>query len=128
MRAVARRSLGVALLAWAVSGLAAAPLARPEAGRHEAQLCVATLPKPPSCGPAQVDLRSDGSLRLRIDDIVYTMRLRSSQVEVVVMHNVVQIDEFTVPYEWVGSTLQFKDDDRNSVYEIRFAQGRAPKR
>ena len=128
MRAAARRSLGVALLAWAGSGLAAAPLARPEAGRHEAQLCVATLPKPPSCGPAQVDLRSDGSLRLRIDDIVYTMRLRSSQVEVVVMHNVVQIDEFTVPYEWVGSTLQFKDDDRNSVYEIRFAQGRAPKR
>ena len=44
------------------------------------------------------------------------------------MHNVVQIDEFTVPYEWVGNTLQFKDDDRNSVYEIRFAQGRAPKR
>ena len=128
MRAAARRSLGVALLAWAGSGLAAAPLARPEAGRHEAQLCVATLPKPPSCGPAQVDLRSDGSLRLRIDDIVYTMRLRSSQVEVVVKHNVVQIDEFTVPYEWVGSTLQFKDDDRNSVYEIRFAQGRAPKR
>ena len=128
MRAAARQSLGAALLAWAVSGLAAAPLARPEAGRHEAQFCVATLPKPPSCGPAQVDLGSDGSLRLRIDDIVYTMRLRSSQVEVVVMHNVVQIDEFTVPYEWVGSTLQFKDDDRNSVYQIRFAQWRAPKR
>ena len=128
MRAAARQSLGAALLAWAVSGLAAAPLARPEAGPHEAQFCVATLPKPPSCGPAQVDLGSDGSLRLRIDDIVYTMRLRSSQVEVVVMHNVVQIDEFTVPYEWVGSTLQFKDDDRNSVYQIRFAQGRAPKR
>jgi hypothetical protein len=128
VRTAARRWLGAALLASAGGGLAAAPLARPEAGRHEAQLCVATLPKPPSCGPAQVDLRSDGSLRVRIDDIVYTMRLRSSQVDVVVMHNVVQIDEFTVPYEWVGSTLQFKDDDRNSVYEIRFAQGRAPKR
>lgn len=128
MRVAARHLLGAALLAWAVSGLAAAPLARPDAGRHEAQLCVATLPKPPSCGPAQVDLRSDGSLRLRIDDIVYTMRLRSSQVEVVVMHNVVQIDQFTVPYEWVGNTLQFRDDDRNSVYEVRFPRGRAPKR
>ena len=120
MRAAARRVLGAALLASAVSGLDAAPLARPDAGRDEAQLCVATLPKPPSCGPAQVDLRTDGTFRLRVDDIVYTLRLRSSQVEVVVMHNVVQIDEFTVPYEWVGNTLQFKDDDRNSVYEIRF--------
>ena len=124
MRAVARRSLGVALLAWAVSGLAAAPLARPEAGRHEAQLCVATLPKPPRCGPAQVDLRSDGSLRLRIDDIVYTMRLRSSQVEVIVMHNVVQIDEFTVPYEWVGRSLRFNDDDRGVRYEVLFAESK----
>ncbi len=120
--------LGAALLAGASAGFAAAPLARPEAGRHEAQLCVATLPKPPSCGPAQVDLRGDGTLRLRIDDIVYTMRLHGSQVEVVVMHNVVQIDAFTVPYGWVGSTLQFKDNDRDSVYEIRFARGRAPKR
>lgn len=128
MKAAAPRWLGAALLAWAVGGVAAAPLARPDAGRHEARLCVATLPKPPSCGPAQVELRSDGSVRLRIDDIVYRVRLRSSQVEVVVMHNVVQIDEFTVPYEWIGNTLQFKDDDRNSVYEIRFAQGRAPKR
>ena len=128
MKAAAPRWLGAALLAAALSGLDAAPLARPEADRHEARLCVATLPKPPSCGPAQVDLRSDGSVRLRIDDIVYRVRLRSSQVEVVVMHNVVQIDEFTVPYEWIGNTLQFKDDDRNSVYEIRFAQGRAPKR
>ena len=125
------RRLTVALLAmvsfWA-GGASAAPLARPDAGRHEAQLCVATLPKPPSCGPAQVDLRRDGSLRLRIDDIVYTMRLHSSQVEVVVMHNVVQIDAFTVPCEWVGNTLQFNDDDRNSRYEIRFAQGKVPKR
>ena len=104
---------------WA-GGASAAPLARPDVGRHEAQLCVATLPKPPSCGPAQVELRSDGSLRLRIDDIVYTMRLHSGQVEVVVMHNVVQIDAFTAPCEWLGNTLQFNDDERNSRYEIRF--------
>ena len=121
-------SLAASLAALVAAGAWAAPLARPEAGRHAAELCVATLPKPPSCGPAQVDLRADGTLRLRIDDIVYNLRLRSSQVEVVVMHNVVQIDEFTVPFEWVGNTLQFRDDDRNSAYEIRFAQGQVPRR
>lgn len=123
MKRAARR-LGVALFALATASVSAAPLAGPDAGRHAAELCVATLPKPPSCGPAQVDLRADGTMRLRIDDIVYNMTLRSSQVVVIVMHNVVQIDEFTVPYEWVGNTLQFADDDRNSRYEIRFAQRR----
>ncbi len=92
----------------------------PVPGRHQAELCVATKPKPLVCGPTQADLRSDGQLRLRVDDIVYTLQLRSSQVEVVVMHNVVQIDEFTVPYQWVGNTLQFADDARNSQYEVRF--------
>ncbi len=116
------RPVGAALLlALAAAGLAAAaPPARPEAGRHAAELCVATLPNPASCGPAQVDLRTDGSLRMRIDDIVYNLKLHSSQVEVVVMHNVVQIDGFTAPYEWLGPTLQFVDNDRRSRYELRF--------
>lgn len=116
----ARQCIGAALLVLGALDLSAAPLARPAAGRHAAELCVATLPKAPSCGPAQVDMRADGTLRVRIDDIVYNMKLNSSQVEVVVMHNVVQIDEFTVPYEWVGSSLQFVDNDRNARYEIRF--------
>ncbi|MES2098286.1 MAG: hypothetical protein V4569_00550 [Pseudomonadota bacterium] len=120
MKTAARRSISAALLVLAAFDLSAAPLARPEVGRQTAELCVATLPKPPSCGPAQVDLRADGTMRLRVDDVVYSMKLHSSQVEIVVMHNVVQIDEFTAPYEWVGNTLQFKDGDRNSRYEIRF--------
>jgi len=124
----AARRIALALLLPAAGGACAATLARPELGRHTAELCVATLPKAPSCGPAQVDLRANGAMRVRVDDIVYNLQLRSSQVEVIVMHNVVQIDEFTVPFEWVGNTLQFKDDDRNSVYEIRFAQGQAPRR
>lgn len=119
----ARRILGaalLALLAGAALDVSAAPLAPPGIGRHTAQLCVATLPKPPSCGPAQVDVGANGTMRLRVDDIVYNLQLHSSQVDIVVMHNAVQIDEFTVPYEWVGSMLQFVDDDRNSRYEIRF--------
>lgn len=124
MTYAARRTFGAALLVFAALDLSAAPAA----GRHTAELCVATLPKPPSCGPAQVDLRADGTIRLRVDDIVYNLQLHSSQVEVVVMHNIVQIDGFTVPYEWVGNTLQFTDGDRNSRYEIRINQGQALKR
>ena len=119
MTTAARRST-VALLVSAACGVPAAPLARPEPGRHAAEFCVATLPKPASCGAIEAELRSDGSLRFRIDDIRYTLQLHSSQVDVIVMHNIVQIDGFTVPYEWAGNTLQFNDDDRNSRYEIRF--------
>ena len=118
------RGLAGALLSLAALHLsAAAPLApevRPLVGRHAGELCVATLPAAASCGPAQVDLRSDGSVRVRVDDVVYRMQLRSSQIEIVLMHGAVQIDEFTVPYAWVGSTLQFRDDAKNARYEVRF--------
>jgi hypothetical protein len=118
----AARRLWVASAALAACAAAsAAPGTAPEAGRHAAELCVATLPKPPSCGPAQVDVRADGTMRVRIDDVVYNLQLRSSQVDVVVMHNIVQIDEFTAPFEWAGSALTFNDDGRRSRYELRFA-------
>ena len=127
---VPARCLTSALLSLAALHLSAAPSApdaRPTAGRHAAELCVATTPAPPSCGPAQADLRGDGSLRLRIDDIEYRLQLHSSQVDVVLMHGAVQIDEFTVPYEWVGSALQF-NDERSARYEIRFPERKQVKR
>src|SRR5205085_11927395 len=92
----------------------------PAAGRHAGELCVATGPAEPSCGPAQVDLRRDGSVRVRVDDLVYHLQLHSSQVEVVLMHGAMQVDEFTVPYAWVGRSLQFNDDERHVRYEVRF--------
>ncbi len=104
--------------------LRAAPDARPAPGRHAVELCVATGAAAPSCGPAQVDLGRDGALRLRIDDVVYHLQLRSSQVEVVLTHGAVQIDEFTVPYAWAGSALTFVDDERSARYEIRFPETR----
>jgi hypothetical protein len=119
--------VGVALSVAALNVLAA-PVARPAVGRHDAELCVATSTAAASCGPAQADLRSDGSLIVRVDDVVYHMELHSSQVQVVLMHNAVVIDEFTVPYEWIGSSLEFNDDDRNSRYEVRFPSGSSSKR
>jgi hypothetical protein len=112
-----------ALLALAALGLAAAPATTPEAGRHAAELCVATSAAPPACGPVQADVRSDGSLRLRIDDLQYRLKLHSSQVDVVLTHGAMQIDDFTAPYEWDGHVLRFSE--RNSRYEIRFAERKA---
>jgi hypothetical protein len=118
------RPVGVALLALLVSGAAWAAVSagRPPVGRHTAELCVTTGAVPQSCGPAQVDLRRDGSARVRVDDVVYRLQLHSSQVEVVLMHGAMQIDEFTVPYEWVGRNLQFSDDERQVRYEVRFTK------
>ena len=121
MKGAAAGALLAALPALAWAAPAPAPSGLPAPGRHAVDLCVATLPKPPSCGAALVDRRADGSLRWRVDDVVDHLRFHRSQVEVIVMHNIVQIDAFRVPYEWVGHTLQFKDQDRHSVYEIRFA-------
>jgi hypothetical protein len=115
--------LGVALLA-AAGLLPGAALARPAFAHHAAQLCVATLPKPPSCGPVQVDLLADGSMRMRFDDVSYYMKLDGGQVEIVVMHNLVQIDELVAPYQWIGNTLHFDDTDRHSRYEVRFPDAR----
>ncbi len=113
--------LGIVMGALVAGGACAAVSeGRPAWGRHAAELCVASGPAEPSCGPAQVELRRDGSARVRIDDLVYRLRLHSSQVEVVLMHGAVQVDEFTVPYVWLGSSLQFNDDERKVRYEVRF--------
>jgi hypothetical protein len=122
---VARRLAGglLVLVAFSVFGAQSASNTRPGPGRHAALLCVATgASAAPSCGPAQVDVGSNGAVRVRVDDVVYHLQLRSSQVEVVLMHGAVQIDEFTAPYQWVGTSLQFNDDDRKSRYEIRFPE------
>ena len=114
--------LAFAALAAAGPVSAAVSEGRPAVGRHAAVLCVTTASAEPSCGPALVDLRRDGSARVRIDDLVYRLQLHSSQVEVVLMHGAVQVDEFTVPYAWVGRSLQFVDDERNVRYEVRFVK------
>jgi hypothetical protein len=130
VNAAARRFFTGALLSLAAQGLWAGPAepgSRPEAGRHAAELCVATTAAPPNCGPAQADLRGDGSLRVRIDDIVYRLRIHSSQVDVVLMHGAVQVDEFTAAYQWIGRALRF-NDGRSVRYEIRFPEPKPARR
>ena len=118
MRA-ARRAAGTLLSVLAIG--AAAPLAaQPPFGRHDGELCVAIGAAPASCGPAQIDLHP-GMLRLRIDDIVYRLHLRDRDVEVVLMHGAMQVDDFTVPFDWAGDVLRFEDAPRAARYEVRFA-------
>jgi hypothetical protein len=126
VKSAALQVIGVALAVCALN-LPAAPSVRPAVGIYAAELCVAVSSAAASCGPAQADLRRDGSLNVRVDDLVYHLTLHSSQVQVVLMHNAVVIDEFTVPYEWMGSALEFNDTERNSRYEVRLHAGGSAK-
>ena len=125
LRTAVKRAAASALAgAWALAVMAApvALGAAPAAGRYGAELCVTTpTSAAPGCGPAEVELQAGGSARVRISDLSYRLQLKSSQVDVVLMHGGMQIDEFTAPYEWVGNTLQFIDADKRARYELRLA-------
>ena len=117
-----RVAIGV-LVGLAAQQLAAAPAvaaARPAAGRYAAELCVTTIPAPPNCGLAQVDLRRGGAVRVRVDDLVYHLKLHRSRIELMLMHGAVEVDDFIAPYQWAGRLLQFIDTDRGVLYEVRF--------
>ena len=116
---------GLALgVAWAT---AAAPARAPVPGRYAAQLCVTLSAAPLRCGAAEVDWQRDGQASVRVSDISYRLQLNRSQVEVVLLHGTMQIDEFVSPFAWVGSSLKFADAARSTGYELRLG-GRKPAR
>jgi hypothetical protein len=106
------------------AAMATAGAAAPAAGHYDAQLCVATGVAGPSCGPADVELRANSEARVQVADIVYRLRLNSSQVEVVLMQGTMQLDEFVASYEWVGRSLRFDDKDKNARYEVKLGDRR----
>lgn len=127
LRPAARARLVAGLLlafaasqAWAAPATREPTTARPAPGRYAAQLCVTTIPAPSNCGPAQVDLRPGGALRVRVDDLVYHLKLHRKRVDLMLMHGAVEIDDFVAPYQWAGHQLQFIDADRGVLYEVRF--------
>ena len=109
-----------ALQPWAAPAPPAPTAARPAPGRYAAQLCVTTIPAPSNCGPAQVELRPGGALHVRVDDLVYHLKLHRSRIDLMLMHGAVEIDDFVAPYQWAGRQLQFIDTDRGVLYEVRF--------
>jgi hypothetical protein len=111
---------GAALaLAFAAAPALAAGVARPATGWHDAELCVTVAAAAPNCGPAQLELRRDGSARFRVDDLVYNLKPHQGQAEVVLMHGSVEIDDFGVRYAWVGRVLQITDDQHRMRYDVR---------
>lgn len=103
---------------------AGAVLAAPAKGRYDGELCVSVSGTSPSCGPVGVDVLAGDRLSVRFSDIVYHLRLHSSQVEIVLMHGTMQIDGFVAPYEWLDRTLQFDDLEKRTRYELRLSGGR----
>ena len=114
----AMRHIALAVLTAMLSSAWAAPAA----GRYHAELCVATSAAPPSCGPAETELQADGRMRVRLSDFEYRLQLNSSQVDVVLMHGTMQVDEFFGVWEWVGNSLKFADRDKNTRYELRLGK------
>ena len=124
LRAGVKRAVvgAIALVSALASGGASAQTA-PAPGRYGGELCVTTpASATPGCGPAEVELQAGGGARVHISDISYRLQLKSSQVEVVLMHGGMQIDEFVSPYEWIGNTLQFSDTDKRARYALRLTE------
>jgi hypothetical protein len=110
--------LPLLLLALALAGPATA--AGPAPGRYHATLCVsASASAPPSCGPAELAVRSGTRADVRVADIVYRLHLRPEQVDVATMHGQMQIDEFSAEYAWRDGVLTFLDAEKQARYEVR---------
>ena len=94
----------------------------PAAGRYDAQLCVKLGEAEPSCGAVDAQVLRGNRVLVRASDIVWRLKLNSSQLEVVMMHGAMQIDEFVANYEWAaGPALEFVDADKRTRYELRLS-------
>jgi hypothetical protein len=115
------RRTSAALIALAAGGAAAAAPSTPSApGRYAAELCVATQAQaPPTCGAADVEIAAGPLVLVRVADIVYRLALGSDRLDLQTMHGQIQIDEFSTAYAWQGTTLRFKDPDKDVRYEVR---------
>ena len=114
--------MAIAAACWFAAVASAAADGPPMPGRYAARLCVQLLDAAgdPNCGPAEALVQPGNRLRVQVSDIVYRFELRSSQVDVVLMHGSMQVDRFTASYDWQGSTLQLIDLDKRTRYEVHF--------
>jgi hypothetical protein len=117
-----RAPCGVAVAALVLAAAAPVRAEPPAAGRYDARLCVTLGAAAPSCGPTETQVLSASRVHVRISDVVYRLQLHSSQVEVVLMHGAVPVDEFVANYEWTaGPALEFVDVDKRTRYALHFA-------
>jgi hypothetical protein len=107
------------LIAAAATG--AAPVGTPAPGRYDAHMCVTLNANPPTCGPLEARVDTDGTLTLRVDDIRYILSFEQGLLVGITMHGGMQIAEFLSSYRWAGGTLMFGDRARSAQYEIKLA-------
>jgi hypothetical protein len=93
----------------------------PPAGRYEGQLCVSTAQATENCGAVAVQFQS-GAARVKVSDLVYHLQWRApqTQMQLVLMHGSVQVDQFVTEGLWSKQTLRFKDPDKDVFYELRW--------
>ncbi|MEP7056335.1 MAG: hypothetical protein ABI809_01000 [Caldimonas sp.] len=123
--AAPRRGGAAAALGCFVALAASAAAAAPGVGRYDATLCVSSADQAPNCGPAEVDVRSNGQVRVRVSDIVYRLRIKAGAGTIVVSQGAMQIDAFDAGVEWDGTSLRFADADKQVHYEVQVG---APRR
>lgn len=115
---MSRLATSALLLATAFAAAPSIAQQAPTAGRYDGRLCVKLGEDAASCGPVDAQVLRGNRVLVRISDIVYHLKLHSSQADVVLMHGAMQIDEFVANYEWEGGTLAFIDADKRTRYEL----------
>ena len=124
------------LLPWLLAATGAAtplaggssPAGGPPPGHYDARLCVTVNRQPPSCGPAEARLQTDGELRVVVHDITYVMGFEQGLLVGITLHGNIQVAEYASTYRWAGSTLLFGDSPRGLQYELQLSPKAAPAR
>ncbi len=112
--------------AWALTALATTAGAAPAAGQppvpgaYQAQMCVTVAAHERKCGAVELTLRPADEVVLKVDDIRYRLRVRvGTQVDVFVFHGSMQIDEFSATGRWLGNSLEWFDQAKNTRYLVQ---------
>lgn len=120
-----RHKAAALLLAAGMAAAAAATQTPAGPGRYQATLCVAaSATAAPSCGAAEFSLFTGNLAQIKVADIVYRLRLRPPQLDVLTLHGKMLIDEFSATYRWTDGVLSFDDPDKGARYEVRIGARR----
>ena len=102
----------------------------PADGLYAGELCTAVVGGPLNCGAADVFL-SNRRAKVRVSDFMYDLELDQELVEVMLVHGRTLVDVWSASYSWDDHYLRFIDQERRTLYRVRFAnraQGSGPGR
>ncbi|NUZ04357.1 hypothetical protein [Piscinibacter koreensis] len=124
--------LGSAVGHAASSGGAADTVAKgrtnmPADGAYAARFCSAG-PAPArgdalQCSDAAVEVDA-GRVRVEVYDFVYRIQFAPDELDLTLTQGMTQVDAFSAPYRWDGTTLGFADLEKGVRYEVRLGARR----